>query len=129
MLVAIVLRKGGARTLRDDWSANFAHRGASARAPENTLEAFRLAVEAGAGGLELDVNVTRDGEIVVIHDTTVDRTTEGSGVVTAKTFDDLRSLNAGYRFSPDGGAGIPHRRRESGYRRSRRSTSSFRMLP
>jgi glycerophosphoryl diester phosphodiesterase len=68
MLVAIVLRKGGARTLRDDWSANFAHRGASARAPENTLEAFRLAVEAGAGGLELDVNVTRDGEIVVIHD-------------------------------------------------------------
>jgi glycerophosphoryl diester phosphodiesterase len=68
MLVAIVLRKGGARTLRDDWPANFAHRGASARAPENTLEAFRLAVEAGAGGLELDVNVTRDGEIVVIHD-------------------------------------------------------------
>ncbi|MDP8947331.1 MAG: hypothetical protein M3N09_04420, partial [Actinomycetota bacterium] len=45
-------------TLGDDWPVNFAHRGASARAPENTLEAFRLAVEAGAGGLELDVHMT-----------------------------------------------------------------------
>jgi glycerophosphoryl diester phosphodiesterase len=111
MLVAIVLRKGGARTLRDDWPANFAHRGASARAPENTLEAFRLAVEAGAGGLELDVHMTRDGEIVVIHDATVDRTTEGFGVVAEMTFDDLRSLDAGYRFSPDGGCTHPYRRR------------------
>jgi glycerophosphoryl diester phosphodiesterase len=114
MLAAIVPRKGGARKLRDDWPTNFAHRGASARAPENTLEAFRLAVEAGAGGLELDVHMTRDGEIVVIHDATVDRTTEGSGAVAEMTLDDLRSLDASYRFSPDGGRTHPYRHRGVG---------------
>lgn len=88
---------------------NFAHRGASARAPENTLEAFRLGVEAGAGGLELDVHMTRDGEVVVIHDPTVDRTTSGSGAVAEMTLGQLRRLDAGYRFSPDGGATYPHR--------------------
>jgi glycerophosphoryl diester phosphodiesterase len=53
ILAALALRRGEARTIREDWPANFAHRGASARAPENTLEAFRLGMEAGAGGLEL----------------------------------------------------------------------------
>jgi glycerophosphoryl diester phosphodiesterase len=96
-------------TLGDDWAVNFAHRGDSSRAPENTLEAFRLAVEAGAGGLELDVHMTLDGEIVVIHDATVDRTTEGSGVVAGMTLDELRALDAGYRFSPDGGRTHPYR--------------------
>jgi glycerophosphoryl diester phosphodiesterase len=114
MLAAIVLRKGGARALRDDWPANFAHRGASARAPENTLEAFRLAVRAGAGGLELDVHMTRDGEVVVIHDATVDRTTNGSGAVAQMTLGDLRGLDAGYRFSPDGGHTHPYRGRGVG---------------
>jgi glycerophosphoryl diester phosphodiesterase len=88
---------------------NFAHRGASARAPENTVEAFRLAVAAGAGGLELDVHMTLDGEIVVIHDPTVDRTTDGSGAVAEMELGELRSLDAGYRFSPDGGATHPYR--------------------
>ena len=95
--------------LRDDWPVNFAHRGASARAPENTLEAFRLAVEAGAGGLELDVHMTLDKEIVVIHDATVERTTEGSGVVAEMKLDELRALDAGYRFSPEGGRTHPYR--------------------
>jgi hypothetical protein len=53
ILAVARLRGGEARTVREDWPANFAHRGASARAPENTLEAFRLGMEAGAGGLEL----------------------------------------------------------------------------
>ena len=96
-------------TLRDDWPVNFAHRGASALAPENTLEAFRLAVEAGAGGLELDVHMTLDGEIVVIHDATVERTTEGSGVVAEMTLEELSALDAGYRFSPEGGSTHPFR--------------------
>ena len=75
------------------------------------MEAFRLAVEEGAGGLELDVHATRDGEIVVIHDATVDRTTDGSGAVARMTLEELRRLDAGYRFSPDGGRTFPYRGR------------------
>jgi glycerophosphoryl diester phosphodiesterase len=109
--VALVLRKGGKRTVRGGWPVNLAHRGASALAPENTIEAFRLAVEAGAGGLELDVHMTRDGHIVVIHDATVDRTTNGSGAVAEMTLNELRRLDAGFDFSPDGGPTRPYRGR------------------
>jgi glycerophosphoryl diester phosphodiesterase len=109
ILVAVAFRRGGTQTLKGHWPVNFAHRGASARAPENTLEAFRLAVEAGAGGLELDVHMTRDKEIVIIHDATVDRTTEGSGAVAEMKLDELRVLDASYRFSPDGGRTHPYR--------------------
>ena len=111
VLAVLALRRGEARAIREGWPANFAHRGASARAPENTLEAFRLAVEAGAGGLELDVHMTLDGEIVVIHDTTVDRTTNGSGAVAQMTLDEIQALDAGYSFSPDGGSTYPYRGR------------------
>jgi glycerophosphoryl diester phosphodiesterase len=111
VLAAFALCRGGARALKDDWPVNLAHRGASARAPENTLEAFRLGVEAGAGGLELDVHITRDGEVVVIHDATVDRTTDGSGTVARMTLAELRGLDAGYGFSPDGGGTHPYRGR------------------
>ena len=113
-LAVIVLRARETRTIRSDWPLNFAHRGASALAPENTLEAFRLAVEAGAGGLELDVHMSRDGELVVIHDASVDRTTDGSGAVAGMTLDELRGLDAGYRFSPDGGRTHPYRGRGVG---------------
>jgi glycerophosphoryl diester phosphodiesterase len=110
LIAAVVLaRRREPRSPVRHWPANFAHRGASAQAPENTLEAFRLAVEAGAGGLELDVHMTVDREIVVIHDATVERTTEGSGVVAEMTLDELRTLDAGYRFSPDGGRTHPYR--------------------
>ena len=91
------------------WPTNFAHRGASLIAPENTLEAFRLAARSGAGGLELDVHMTSDGGIVVIHDDSVDRTTEGTGLVRRMTLQELQSLDAGYRFTPDGGIAYPHR--------------------
>jgi glycerophosphoryl diester phosphodiesterase len=109
--VALILRKGNKRTVRGEWPINLAHRGASALAPENTIEAFRLALEAGAGGLELDVHMTRDGHIVVIHDATVDRTTNGSGAVAEMTRDELRGLDAGHNFSPDGGPSRPYRGR------------------
>jgi glycerophosphoryl diester phosphodiesterase len=90
---------------------NFAHRGASAKAPENTLEAFRLAAEDGAGGLELDVHMTSDGEVAVIHDDSVDRTTDGSGLVRDMTLREVQDLDGGYRFTPDGGDTYPYRGR------------------
>ena len=71
----------------------WAHRGASGYAPENTLEAFRMAVEMGADGVELDVQLTKDGELVVIHDETVDRTSDGSGWVKDFTYARISRFN------------------------------------
>lgn len=93
-----MLRKGAAQEFRTDWPVNFAHRGDSAHAPENTLESFRRAVRAGAEGLEIDVHMTRDGRIVVIHDNTLERTTDGTGYVRNKTLAEIKQLDAGYRF-------------------------------
>lgn len=87
----------------------FAHRGGALLAPENTLVAFENGVALGADALELDIQQTRDGELVVIHDTTVDRTTDGTGPIAAYTLDELRRLDAGYRFTPDGGQTFPFR--------------------
>ncbi|RME06477.1 MAG: glycerophosphodiester phosphodiesterase, partial [Anaerolineae bacterium] len=76
----------------------FAHRGASAHAPENTLVAFDLALRQGADALELDVKLSADGHVVVIHDATVDRTTDGSGRVNQMNLQTLKALDAGCRF-------------------------------
>ncbi len=76
----------------------FAHRGASAYAPENTLAAFKLAIEDGADAIELDVKLSCDDEIVVIHDQTVNRTTDGHGDVRRLRLAELKQLNAGIRF-------------------------------
>ena len=75
-----------------------AHRGASSYAPENTFAAFDLALQMGIRHIELDVQLTCDGHIVVIHDDTVDRTTNGSGLVTSLTLAALRELDAGSWF-------------------------------
>ncbi len=87
----------------------FAHRGGSLLAPENTLSAFEQGVAFGADALELDIQTTSDGEIVVIHDPTVDRTTDGSGPVASYALEKLQSLDAGYRLSLDGGNTYPFR--------------------
>lgn len=77
-----------------------AHRGSSGRAPENTLHAMRCAVdEDRAGGLELDLQRSADGEVVVLHDETVDRTTDGHGRADQLALDALRELDAGYHFA------------------------------
>jgi glycerophosphoryl diester phosphodiesterase len=76
----------------------FAHRGASAYAPENTMAAFELAVQQGADAIELDAKLSADGEVVVIHDQTVDRTTEGTGKVKQLTLQELKKLDAGSHF-------------------------------
>ena len=78
-----------------------AHRGGSLEAPENTMGAFRHAIEIGMKFVELDVQMTLDGEMVVIHDETVDRTTDGTGAVQSFLFDDLRRLDAGVKFGTD----------------------------
>ena len=87
-----------------DWWARrplvIAHRGAARRAPENTLAAFRLAAELGADGVELDARLTADGEVVVLHDKLLDRTTDGTGLVSRRTWPELRALDAGAKFGP-----------------------------
>lgn len=84
----------------------YAHRGYSGRYPENTMLAFQKAAETGCDGMELDVQLTKDGTVVVIHDEAVDRTTDGTGLVKDYTFEELRKLDAGtikggrYGFCP-----------------------------
>lgn len=74
---------------------NYAHRGASGYYPENTMTAFLKAVELGADGIETDVHLTKDGELVIIHDEKVDRTTNGKGYVKDYTLKEIRNLDAG----------------------------------
>ena len=83
-----------------DRPLNFAHRGASYEAPENTLAAFLLAVELGADGIELDVQLSKDGQLVVIHDFVLEATTDGAGPVRKRTLAELKGLDAGHRFDP-----------------------------
>ena len=85
----------------------FAHRGASQYAPENTLEAFRLAMEQGAEGIELDVHLSADGELVVIHDETLERTTNGTGLVKDHTLAQLQALRADNHMEGFEAARIP----------------------
>ncbi|MGM9922448.1 MAG: glycerophosphodiester phosphodiesterase [Bhargavaea sp.] len=80
---------------------NVAHRGASGHAPENTMAAFHKGFEMKADYIEIDVQMTKDGELVAIHDTTVDRTTNGTGAVGSLTFDEIRQLDAGSWFGPE----------------------------
>ena len=87
----------------------FAHRGASGERPENTMAAFERAVELGCECIELDVHAAQDGHVVVIHDETLERTTNGLGPVGEYSLAALQQLDAGYRFSPDGGRTQPFR--------------------
>jgi glycerophosphoryl diester phosphodiesterase len=93
---------------RGDGTLNVAHRGASGYAPENTLPAFTLAAEMGADGIELDIHLSADGEAVVIHNDTVDATTNGYGRVSQMTLSELVTLDAGSWFDTRfAGARIP----------------------
>ena len=78
----------------------FAHRGARQVAPENTIPAFEAAVRLGADGIELDVQYSSDGKLVIIHDLELGSTTSGTGRVSAQTFEELRGLDAGSHFGP-----------------------------
>ena len=102
---AIFQKNGNSRPLV------FAHRGGGGLYPENTLEAFKYSVSMGVDVLELDVHSTSDGTLVVMHDSQVDRTTNGSGQVNQMTLVQLKKLDAGYGFTPDGGKTYPYRGR------------------
>ena len=85
------------------------HRGAAALAPENTLASVRAAVSAGANMVEVDVILTSDGEPIILHDETLDRTTNGSGAVVATPWSSVQRLDAGSWFAPQfAGEGVPH---------------------
>jgi glycerophosphoryl diester phosphodiesterase len=88
---------------RTDRPLVFGHRGGSRLAPENTLAAFDRGVAEGADGLELDVRLSRDGEVMVCHDPTLDRTCDATGAVVDLMASDLARVDAGYRFSPGDG--------------------------
>lgn len=78
----------------------YSHQGGAWEGPSSTLHAIRSALEAGATGIELDVHATKDGRLVVCHDATVDRTTDGSGAIASLTWDELRTLDNAYWWAP-----------------------------
>ncbi|MBO5415433.1 MAG: glycerophosphodiester phosphodiesterase [Clostridia bacterium] len=82
------------------------HRGACGHAPENTMEAFELAIKMGADGVELDVHFTADGEVVVLHDEKIDRTSNGQGLVNQYTLAELKTMDFGYHFYKEQRKGI-----------------------
>lgn len=86
-----------------------AHRGGRGLWPENTIYAFRRAAALGADVLEMDLRRTADGEIVVVHDPGVERTTDGRGAISSLTLEELQRLDAGYRWSADQGRSFPYR--------------------
>src|SRR3954451_20794625 len=78
---------------------NIAHQGGEDEFPSNTLYAFKKAVRAGADMLELDIGVTQDEKVIVMHDTTVDRVTNGKGIISGKTLRQIRKLDGAYWYS------------------------------
>ena len=87
----------------------FAHQGGENLRPSNTMIAFQHAASLGADVLDTDMHMTRDGALVLMHDETVDRTTDGAGAIRDLTLAELKRLDAGYRFSTDGGRTFPYR--------------------
>jgi glycerophosphoryl diester phosphodiesterase len=90
----------GNRWIQERAPLNIAHQGGEDEFPSNTMYAFRKALQGGADMLELDIGVTRDGKVVVLHDTTVNRTTNGRGTVASKTLRQIKRLDAAYWFAP-----------------------------
>lgn len=86
-----------------------AHRGGRSLGPENTVYTFKRAIELGTDLLEMDLQTTSDGALVILHDREVDRTTNGKGAVDSFTLSDLKKLDAGFRWSPDNSSSYPLR--------------------
>lgn len=95
--------------LADNRPVILAHQGASAYAPSDTMESFKLGMEQGADIIETDLHMTKDGILVLAHDETVDRLTNGTGAIEAMTLEELRKLDFGYKFTMDDGKTYPWR--------------------
>jgi glycerophosphoryl diester phosphodiesterase len=119
VVALLVVAAPGAGAATNPWiektPLDIAHQGGEDEFPSNTMYAFKRSLQVGADMLELDVGVTRDGQVVVMHDTTVDRTTNGHGTVASLTFKQLRRLDAAYWFSGASNA-YRHDRPRSAYR-------------
>ncbi|MEO8073435.1 MAG: glycerophosphodiester phosphodiesterase [Acidobacteriota bacterium] len=102
----VIFRQENARPLV------FAHRGGGGLFPENTLLAFKDSAKLGVDFLELDVHSTADGTLVVLHDGSVDRTTDGRGKISEMTLEAVKKLDAGFPFTTDGGQTLPFRGKE-----------------
>jgi glycerophosphoryl diester phosphodiesterase len=120
MFLLVGLAAAPAHAARNPWRQvptwNIAHQGGEDEFPSNTLYAFRRALAAGANMLELDIGVTKDGQVVVMHDTTVDRITTGHGTVASKTLAQIQRLDGAYWFAPGGGNSYRHDRPARAYR-------------
>jgi len=118
-VVALLVAAPAAGAATNPWiektPLDIAHQGGEDEFPSNTMYAFKRSLQVGADMLELDVGVTRDGQVVVMHDTTVDRTTNGHGTVVSYTLKQLRKLDAAYWFS-GGSDAYRHDRARSAYR-------------
>src|SRR5690606_24602140 len=88
------------RWLTDIRIANMAHGGGLREAPQGTMYAYQTAAERGADVLEMDLHITLDGHVVAVHDSTVDRTTDGTGCVVSKTLAEIKALDAAHTFVP-----------------------------
>ena len=86
-----------------------AHQGGDELCPGNTMYAFTQAAALGVDVLEMDLHITKDGVLVLMHDETVDRTTDGTGTIEEMTLEEIKALDAGYDWSPDGGDTFPYR--------------------
>jgi glycerophosphoryl diester phosphodiesterase len=115
LLIAAPAAAGATNPWIEKTPLDIAHQGGEDEFPSNTMYAFQRALQVGADMLELDVGVTKDGQVVVMHDTTVDRTTNGHGTVASFTLKQLRKLDAAYWFS-GGGNAYRHDRARSAYR-------------
>jgi glycerophosphoryl diester phosphodiesterase len=118
-VVAVLVLAPAADAATNPWiektPLDIAHQGGEDEFPSNTMYAFERSLQVGADMLELDVGVTKDGQVVVMHDTTVDRTTNGHGTVASFTLKQLRKLDAAYWFS-GGSNAYRHDRARSAYR-------------
>lgn len=118
VIVLVPAASAGAanRWIQKERPLNIAHQGGEDEFPSNTMYAFRKALRAGADMLELDVGVTRDGKVVVLHDTTVDGKTNGHGTVASKTLRQIRRLDAAYWFAPRADEHYSHELARRAYR-------------
>ena len=117
LLAAVAAPAGAAnRWIQKRAPLNIAHQGGEDEFPSNTLYAFRKAVRSGADMLELDIGVTKDGKVIVMHDTTVDGKTNGHGTVASKTLRQIKRLDAAYWFAPRKEDHYSHDHRARAYR-------------